>query len=86
MKAAIFHEAHQPLTIENVEHAPLKRREVLVRTAYAGLCHSDLHFMEALPPFILLGVAGIMQMKNKRVRFIPYIIGAIILLDRKSVV
>ena len=51
MKAAVFHEPHQPLTIENVEHAPLKRREVLVRTAYAGLCHSDLHFMEGLYPF-----------------------------------
>jgi S-(hydroxymethyl)glutathione dehydrogenase/alcohol dehydrogenase len=51
MKAAVFHEPHQPLTIENVEHAPLKRREVLVRTAFAGLCHSDLHFMEGLYPF-----------------------------------
>lgn len=51
MKAAIFHEAHQPLTVENVEHAPLKRREVLVRTAYPGHCHSDLHFMEGLYPY-----------------------------------
>ena len=51
MKAAVFHEPNQPLTIENVEHAPLKRREVLVRTAYAGLCHSDLHFIEGLYPF-----------------------------------
>ena len=34
MRAAVFHEPNQPLTIENVEHAPLKRREVLVRTAY----------------------------------------------------
>jgi S-(hydroxymethyl)glutathione dehydrogenase/alcohol dehydrogenase len=51
MRAAVFHEPNQPLTIENVEHAPLKRREVLVRTAYAGLCHSDLHFIEGLYPF-----------------------------------
>ncbi len=58
MKAAIFHEAHQPLTIENVEHAPLKRREVLVRTAYAGLCHSDLHFMEGLYPYPTPAVLG----------------------------
>src|SRR6201996_1761628 len=50
MRAAIFHEPHQPLTIENVEHAPLKRREVLVRTACAGLCHSDLHFIDGLYP------------------------------------
>ena len=51
MKAAVFHEPHQPLTIEDVQHAPLKHREVLVRTAFAGLCHSDLHFMEGLYPF-----------------------------------
>src|SRR6188472_1636037 len=58
MKAAIFHEAHQPLTIENVEHAPLKRREVLVRTAFAGLCHSDLHFIEGLYPHPMPTVPG----------------------------
>src|SRR3978361_999926 len=51
MKAAIFHAAHQPLTIEDVEIEKPKRREVLLRTAYAGLCHSDLHFMEGLSPF-----------------------------------
>src|SRR6478672_6140355 len=51
MRAAVFHEPNQPLTIENVEHAPLKRREVLVRTAFAGLCHSDLHFIEGLYPY-----------------------------------
>lgn len=39
MKAAVFDEAHQPLTVENVEYAPLKRREVLVHTANAGLCY-----------------------------------------------
>jgi S-(hydroxymethyl)glutathione dehydrogenase/alcohol dehydrogenase len=50
MKAAVLHEPHQPLTIEDVEIAKPKRREVLIRTAFAGLCHSDLHFMEALYP------------------------------------
>jgi D-arabinose 1-dehydrogenase-like Zn-dependent alcohol dehydrogenase len=58
MKAAVFHESHQPLTIENIEHASLKRREVLVRTAYAGLCHSDLHFMEGLYPWPAPAVLG----------------------------
>ena len=58
MKAAVFHEPNQPLTIENVEHAPLKRREVLVRTAYAGLCHSDLHFIEGLYPIATPCVLG----------------------------
>jgi S-(hydroxymethyl)glutathione dehydrogenase/alcohol dehydrogenase len=51
MKAAVLHEAHQPLTIEDVQVAKPKRREVLVRTAFAGLCHSDLHFMEGLYPY-----------------------------------
>lgn len=51
MQAAVFHEASHPLTIEDVEHAKPKRREVLLRTAFAGLCHSDLHFMEGLYPF-----------------------------------
>jgi S-(hydroxymethyl)glutathione dehydrogenase / alcohol dehydrogenase len=58
MRAAVFHEAHQPLTIENVEIEKPKRREVLLRTAFAGLCHSDLHFMEGLYPFPTPAVLG----------------------------
>lgn len=58
MRAAVFHEAHQPLTIEEVEIEKPKRREVLLRTAFAGLCHSDLHFMEGLFPFPTPAVLG----------------------------
>jgi S-(hydroxymethyl)glutathione dehydrogenase/alcohol dehydrogenase len=58
MKAAVFHEANQPLTIEDVEIAKPGRREVLLRTAYAGLCHSDLHFMEGLYPYPVPAVLG----------------------------
>src|SRR3954452_21600625 len=58
MKAAVFHEPNQPLTIENVEIEKPKRREVLLRTAYAGLCHSDLHFMEGLYPFPTPAILG----------------------------
>ncbi|MGD0104714.1 MAG: Zn-dependent alcohol dehydrogenase [Rhodopila sp.] len=58
MKAAVFHAAHQPLTIEDVEIDKPKRREVLLRTAYAGLCHSDLHFMEGLYPYPTPAVLG----------------------------
>ena len=50
MRAAVFHEAHQPMTIETLEVAKPKANEVLLRTAYAGLCHSDLHFLEGLYP------------------------------------
>ncbi|MBL6456654.1 Zn-dependent alcohol dehydrogenase [Belnapia sp. T6] len=58
MKAAVLHEVNQPLTIEEVTLQKPKAREVLVRTAYAGLCHSDLHFMEGLYPHPLPTVPG----------------------------
>jgi S-(hydroxymethyl)glutathione dehydrogenase/alcohol dehydrogenase len=58
MKAAVLHEVNQPLAIEEVQLAKPKRREVLLRTAFAGLCHSDLHFMEGLYPFPLPVVLG----------------------------
>ena len=58
MKAAILHEVNQPLSIEEVQVAKPKRREVLLRTAFAGLCHSDLHFMEGLYPIPLPVVLG----------------------------
>ena len=50
MRAAVMYEAHQPLAIENLEIAKPAAHEVLLRTAFTGLCHSDLHFMEGLYP------------------------------------
>ena len=50
MKAAVLHAPNQPLTIEEVELTKPGSREVLLRTAFAGLCHSDLHFIEGLYP------------------------------------
>jgi len=50
MKAAVLHAPNQPLTIEDVAIEKPKGREVVLRTAFAGLCHSDLHFMEGLYP------------------------------------
>src|SRR5579863_10677528 len=50
MKAAVLHAPNQPLTIEDVALEKPKAREVLLRTAFAGLCHSDLHFIEGLYP------------------------------------
>ena len=50
MKAAILHAANQPLTIEDVTLEKPQAREVLLRTTFAGLCHSDLHFIEGLYP------------------------------------
>src|SRR4051794_39757408 len=50
MKAAVLHAPHQAMTIEDVAIDKPRRREVLVRTAAAGLCHSDLHFIEGAYP------------------------------------
>ncbi len=58
MKAAVLHAPNQPMTIEDVQHAKPKSREVLVRTRFAGLCHSDLHFIEALYPWPMPSVLG----------------------------
>ncbi len=58
MRAAVFHEAHHPMTIETVEVAKPQAHEVLLRTAYAGLCHSDLHFLEGLYPIATPCVLG----------------------------
>ena len=50
MKAAVLHAPNQPLTIEDVALEKPRSREVVLRTAFAGLCHSDLHFIEGLYP------------------------------------
>jgi S-(hydroxymethyl)glutathione dehydrogenase/alcohol dehydrogenase len=50
MKAAVLHAPRQPMTIEEVGIEKPKSREVLVRTRAAGLCHSDLHFIEGSYP------------------------------------
>jgi S-(hydroxymethyl)glutathione dehydrogenase/alcohol dehydrogenase len=46
MKAAVLHQPNEPMTIEDVGLAKPGPREVLIRTAVAGICHSDLHFAE----------------------------------------
>ncbi len=58
MKAAVLHEVNKPLVIEDVSVQKPGPREVLIRTSVAGLCHSDLHFMEGLYPHPLPAVLG----------------------------
>jgi len=53
MKAAIFRKVHEPLTIESVDVDKPWGREVLVRTAATGVCHSDLHVVDGLGRFPL---------------------------------
>src|SRR3954462_15924871 len=58
MKAAVLHATNQPLTIEDVSINKPQGREVLLRTGFAGLCHSDLHFIEGLYPTPLPAILG----------------------------
>ncbi len=48
--AAVMHAVNEPLRIEQVDLDAPARNEVLIRTAFAGVCHSDLHYMEGLYP------------------------------------
>jgi len=58
-QAAVFRKIHEPLTIETVDVDKPWGREVLVRTAATGVCHSDLHVVDGLSrypldrPFVL---------------------------------
>jgi len=58
MKAAVLHAAKEPLTIEEVSLAKPGPREVLIRTAVAGICHSDLHFADGFYPHPMPCVLG----------------------------
>ncbi len=58
MKAAVLREVNKPLTIEEVSLDDPGPRQVLVKTAASGVCHSDLHFVEGLWPVPLPAVLG----------------------------
>ncbi len=58
MKAAVLNSIPGPLDIEDTSIASPAPREVLIRTSAAGLCHSDLHFMEGKYPHPCPAVLG----------------------------
>ena len=58
MKAAVLWKSGERMTIEDVTIAKPKAREVLVRTAFAGICHSDLHFADGTYPYPMPMVPG----------------------------
>jgi S-(hydroxymethyl)glutathione dehydrogenase / alcohol dehydrogenase len=58
MRAAVLEAAPGELVIDEVSVGEVGPHEVLVRTVAAGLCHSDLHFMQALYPYPLPAVLG----------------------------
>jgi S-(hydroxymethyl)glutathione dehydrogenase/alcohol dehydrogenase len=73
MKAAVLREVGQPLQIEDVSIGKPGPREVLIRTKAAGVCHSDLHFIEGsyshpLPAVLGHESAGIVEAVGSEVR------------------
>ena len=73
MKAAVLREVGQPLQIEEVAVSRPGPREVLIRTRAAGVCHSDLHFIEGaykhpLPAVLGHEAAGVVEAVGAEVR------------------
>lgn len=58
MRAAVLREAPGELVIEEVAVASPGPHEVRIANAAAGLCHSDLHFMDGTYPWMLPAVLG----------------------------
>ena len=77
MKAAVFHAAHEQLTIEDIDRDDPRPQEVVVRTAASGVCHSDVHFYDGLyvmPTPAVLGheAAGVVEAVGSQVtEFVP---------------
>jgi S-(hydroxymethyl)glutathione dehydrogenase/alcohol dehydrogenase len=66
IKAAIVRELNKPVAVEEIELAPPKANEVLVKTAYTGFCHSDLSMIRGIfkmPLPLVLGheAAGVVE-------------------------
>ena len=58
MKAAVLTSIPGELSVDDVAIDKPQKNEVLIRTAAAGLCHSDLHFMEGKYPYPTPAVLG----------------------------
>lgn len=75
MKAAVLREVNAPMEIEDVQISKPGPREVLIRTAYAGVCHSDLHFQNGSYPYpmpVILGheSSGIVEEVGSEVTYV----------------
>ena len=58
IKGAVIREQKQPYSIEELELAPPKEKEVMLRYVYTGYCHSDLHNLLGHVDMALPLVAG----------------------------
>ena len=75
MKAAVLREIPGELAVEQVDIDGPGPGEVLIRTAAAGVCHSDLHFLEGkmtYPTPVVLGheSAGVVEAVGPGVRYV----------------
>ncbi len=75
MKAAILENIPGELAIDDIDVGALGPRAVLVQTVAAGLCHSDLHFMEGKYPHpvpVVMGheSAGIVEAVGSQVTYV----------------
>jgi propanol-preferring alcohol dehydrogenase len=76
MKAVRFYGAGKPLKLEDVEIPKISDEEVLVRVKAAGICHTDLHFLDgtlapwkgSLPMTLGHEVAGEIESVGKKVK------------------
>src|SRR5438552_3459199 len=58
MRAAVLSEIPGKLEIKEARTTEVAPREILVRVVAAGICHSDLHFMEGKWPWPTPTVLG----------------------------
>jgi S-(hydroxymethyl)glutathione dehydrogenase/alcohol dehydrogenase len=73
VRAAVAYEVGQPLVVEEVEPLPVGPRDVLVRIAASGICHTDLNVIQgrsALPIPIVPGheACGLVEEVGAEVR------------------
>ena len=75
MKAAVLREPNVPMEIEDIDISLPGPREVLLRTAATGVCHSDLHHYNGTYPArmpLVLGheSAGVVEAVGRDVRYV----------------
>ncbi len=75
-EAAVVHDFHAPLTIEQVPFAPLGPDQIRVQIEACGLCHTDIHAahgdwpVKPAPPFTPghEGVGHVVELGSARAR------------------
>lgn len=58
MRVAVAYEAEKPLVVEDLDQPAVGPRDVLVRIAASGICHTDLHVINGHSPLPLPIVPG----------------------------